>query len=259
MPRDRHQRQRRRPVTRSRRILRTIEAVVCCALLGAGGYWFYHFLQESEYFSVKIIRVQGNNVLDGEDVIAASGLSQEDNLLFLDISAVEDRVEAIPYVHTCRVSRRFPDLVILKVEERTPIATLLVGSRCFEVDAEGVVLRELSPTDPYVSPFIMRVEEVSLVEVGERLEAEDLRNALAVVQAFRGTQLSEQVTVSELAVYGEDDIRMICDELPFEIRWGRDDFAEQGKRLDILWRESDGVLPCKQYLDLRFGNDLACK
>ncbi len=65
--------------------------------------------------------------------------------------------------------------------------------------------------------------------------------------------------VDELAVYDDNDIRMYCATLPFEIRWGRGDYDVQARRLDILWQELEGRLPCTEYLDLRFGRDLACK
>jgi len=52
---------------------------------------------------------------------------------------------------------------------------------------------------------------------------------------------------------------MYCDELQFEIRWGRDDVVQQARNLDVLWQQRGADLPCTSYLDLRFGQDLACK
>ena len=78
-------------------------------------------------------------------------------------------------------------------------------------------------------------------------------------QAFEESRLHDVLTVSELAVYDADDIRMYCDEVPYELRWGRGHFERQVRRLEVLWSELDGVLGCTEYLELRFDRVLACK
>ena len=52
---------------------------------------------------------------------------------------------------------------------------------------------------------------------------------------------------------------MYCDELGFEIRWGRDHIDKQSKKLGIFWSNQNKNVSCKEYVDLRFGNDVACK
>ncbi|HIJ66215.1 MAG TPA: hypothetical protein HPP77_09735 [Candidatus Hydrogenedentes bacterium] len=75
--------------------------------------------------------------------------------------------------------------------------------------------------------------------------------------------MAGHVTVSEIAAPHEDHIRMYCDELPFEIRWGRRDFVNEAHRLDLIWRETGHMErvdpPCQEYLDLRFGNEPVCR
>jgi hypothetical protein len=52
---------------------------------------------------------------------------------------------------------------------------------------------------------------------------------------------------------------MFCDNLDYEIRWGRLDAREQAQTLDIFWRAEKGAPPCHEYLDLRFENEVACR
>ena len=100
---------------------------------------------------------------------------------------------------------------------------------------------------------------MDFVQEGEVLEQGNLRAAMALWRTFDASDLRNALTVSELAVYGTDDIRMYCDEVPYELRWGRGHIERQVRRLEVLWSELDGVLGCAEYLDLRFDRDLVCK
>ena len=191
--------------------------------------------------------------------MAASQITRADNLLFFDRVGACARVEAMPYVKECCLDRVFFDQVVLTVEERTPVVTLLESNRLFELDAEGVVLRQLPADAVNPGPLVTNVPGLGYVEPGQRLSEAAVKAALGVWGAFMGTSMAGDVTVSELAAFGKNEVLMYCDELPFEIRWGRGDFAERARRLDILWREKGGELPCTQYLDLRFDRDLACE
>lgn len=71
--------------------------------------------------------------------------------------------------------------------------------------------------------------------------------------------MAAQVNVSEISAARANEILMYCEELPFEIRWGRGDPVAQAERLDFLWNAKGGHLECAEYLDLRFDNDLVCR
>lgn len=220
---------------------------------------FGMFLIDSEYLRVRTIRVDGACQLDPQGLVAYSGITNKDNLLLLDVAAVQERLQALSYVRTCDVTRVFPDLVQITIEERYPLATLVVNNRSYLVDREAVVLRELDRGEEAVGPLICSVPDVAAVTEGQPVDAPALHAALEAWQAFATTEMAGEVTVSEIAALHPNDLQMICDELGYRIRWGRGEYEKQAERLDILWSEKDGCLPCREYLDVRFGMNLACK
>ncbi|MBI4556397.1 MAG: FtsQ-type POTRA domain-containing protein [Candidatus Hydrogenedentes bacterium] len=238
---------------------RALEGFICLGILGGGGYAFYLYMERSASLLVKTIRVEGANVLREEEILVKSGLSREDNLLLLDTEAVTTNILALPYVKTCRVTRVFPDTVNIQIEERVAVATLLVHNRMFELDREGVVLRELPAGSPPTGPFISEAPDLGYVEPGRQLSQRALVAALAVWEAFMTTTMAQEVNVSEIVALHENNVRMYCDELPYTVVWGRSNFVEEARRLDVLWRQVGGELACADYLDLRFDRDLACK
>lgn len=235
---------------------RALKAVVFLAVVGWGGYAFFAFARDD--YPVKEVRVQGARVLDPEYVVDVSGITVSDNLLVLDVQAVQERVEALPFVKSCLVKRIYPDNVLITLEEREAAAILMVHNRMFEIDAECVALREVFSGETQAGPLITVMPDLGSVDAGQHIDSPPLAAALSVWAAYARSAMVEDVTLSEIVVRGENDIRMYFDELPYEIRWGRKDFEKQAQRLDALWRELDKSLGCSEYLDLRFGRDVVC-
>lgn len=246
-----------RSVRRNARYLLVYALASACGMAALLG--LYQHVMESGRYRVKTIRIDGARLLSSEQIVQAAGVTNTDHIFFLSAGRIAERVLTLPYVKNCTVRRTFPDMVTIAISERTPVATLMVHNHPFEIDAEMKVLRELGPNEPHIGPLISQIPDLGDIDAGAQLQQVSLRTALDVWSAFSRTDMASEVTVSEIAAPGPNSIRMYCDELPFEIRWGRDDVPSQAKRLDILWKQKGMSLACVEYLDLRFGRDIACK
>ncbi len=244
---------------RARWFASLVQLLVCATILGAAGYGFYSFLEASDHFRVRTIVIEGAQALDEHDLVSVSGITRDDNLLFLDAQRVASHLEALPRVRHCEVIRLFPDRVAIRIEERTPVAAAQFHNQLFDIDAEGVVLRELKPHELPVGPLFSGIDGRTMVEPGDHLNHDAFQAAMTVWRAFSETRLARDMTVAEIHAADPHTIRMFCDELAFEIRWRRDGIADQAQRLDLLWREKGSALECQEYLDLRWGRDIACR
>ncbi len=236
-----------------------VELVLCLGIIGGSVYGFKSFAAESEYFLVKWIRVEGARILDDDTIRAATGITQESNILFLNPRAIQRRVEALPYIGGCRVTIVFPDTVVIRVGERMPYATLLAHNRCFAIDREGRILEEIALGQEFPGPLITNVPGIDSVDLGTTVAAPPLHSALDLWEAYSETEASSRLRVSELSAASVNDIRMYCENVPYEIRWGRGGYREQARRFDLLWQAKNGNIDCREYLDLRFGPDLVCR
>jgi cell division protein FtsQ len=241
-------------------VSRAGQVVLCFGLVIGLTYGFYRYLQVSPHFLVRSLEIRGAELLPDERVRAVAAITAADNVIFLNTNEVQRRLMQLPHVYACSVRRRFPDTIIIEIEERVPVATLLLNNHLLELDNEGMVLRELDPAAEHTGPFITDVSGLGYVEVGQQLEHPALLKALEVYEAFSALPIATEITVSEIAATAANAILMYCNELPFEIRWGRRPVAEQARDLHILWRaRKEDLRLCKEYLDLRFDNQLACK
>ena len=249
-------RRRNRKRLRDRFTVFLVEAVFGLGILGLCGFASYHYIVHTPYLLVKRLRIEGAMRVNEEDIRRTAGITDADNMLFLDVDEIERRIGDMPYIRRCSVQRAFPDVVVIKVEERAPAATLLSNNRLLEIDEEGVVLSELTRHTQENGPFITNVDGLGYVEVGDAVGLPALRNALAVWRAFSGVPMSREVSVSEIAALGPNEILMYCDNLNYEIRWGRAGFEGQARRLDLFWRSKRDKIQCNEYIDLRFDDKI---
>lgn len=238
---------------------RIIEVLLCVALIAWVGLKLSEYLKDSSKFALKHLRIEGIIALDEDAVMRKSELTTGDNLLFFDAKLIQERIEAMPYVKSCIISKAFPDTAILTIEERVPIGTLLLNGHAYEIDVDRVVLREFDSNEMPLAPFFSNVQGLEFVEIGDQVLQPALVAAVQVYNAFSAIEMSRDVTIAEISASDPTRIRMFCDQLPFELTWGRGNFDEQAARLDILWRQKGGSLTCLEYLDLRFGRELVCK
>ena len=68
-------------------------------------------------FSINDIYVTGNSVLKTEDVIAASGIKNGDNLFRMNTKKAEEKINALGYVEKVEVRRKFLADVEIKITE----------------------------------------------------------------------------------------------------------------------------------------------
>ena len=241
-----------------RRYLRRFCQVVgVLAMIFAAVYAVYRHATTSPQYVVPEVVVRGARTLSAEAIVAHSGITNEDRIFQIPVERVCQQLEALPRVKSCCVERFLPNKVRITIQERVAAATLLVRGRLFEIDNECFVLDELALGDECPGPLISGADSMQPA-VGKRLESAVLQVSLRVSEEFSRTDMSKDVTVAEIAAVSVNDIRMYCDELPFEVRWGRGDAHLQARRLDIWWEQVGAMSDFRQYVDLRFGRDVAC-
>jgi len=111
--------------------------VLALAILG-GAVWA---LLGSSLLVVKHEEVTGNRLLTAARVLAAAGIRPGTPIASVNTTAAAERVERIAQVRTARVTRSFPDTVVITVHERTPaLAVRGVGGYAL-IDGSGITVR----------------------------------------------------------------------------------------------------------------------
>lgn len=91
-------------------------------------------------FTVTSVDVQGIERMDPEPVYRIALEERTTALPLVDTEAVRDKLLDFGWVSDARVSRRYPDTLVIDIVEREPAALWQRDSRLMLVDAEGVIL-----------------------------------------------------------------------------------------------------------------------
>jgi cell division protein FtsQ len=93
----------------------------------------------SSVLTVRRVVVTGTGTLSDARITAAAKVPLHEQLVKVDLAAVQARVEAIPAVRSAAVSRSWPHAITIAVTERVPIAVVDRGTVLQAVDADGVL------------------------------------------------------------------------------------------------------------------------
>ena len=138
------------------RRLRILVMVLIAAFLVLLGW----FIAESPLLSVHKIQVLGAQHESVKQIQTVAGINRGTPLLRLPTSSIKNRVAALPWIDTVKVSRKWPNKIRIIVTERSPVAWVQVHHSEFAlVDSSGRVL-EVQKATPNGLPELIGIGNV---------------------------------------------------------------------------------------------------
>lgn len=101
-------------------------------------------LLASSMFGVRDVQVSGSALVSEQEVREAIGLGPDDALLTADTDAAAERVQQLAPVAEATVSRSLPSTLVVRITERSPVATVELDGESWVIDVEGVPYAEAS-------------------------------------------------------------------------------------------------------------------
>ena len=110
--------------------------IILALLLVAGFFVFVYF-----YATVDTISVRGNSRFTPEEIVNLSGLYTGRNIFLYDLDEAKAGVEKNTYIRCKKISRLFPNELLIQVDERKEFAAITAsGGTASIIDREGTVL-----------------------------------------------------------------------------------------------------------------------
>jgi cell division protein FtsQ len=97
-------------------------------------------------FRVRSVAVQGTRRMDPKPIYRIALDQRATALPLVDVTAIRERLLDYGWVKDARVSRRYPDTLVVDIVERAPAALWQDGDRLSLIDAEGHVLDKVAVT-----------------------------------------------------------------------------------------------------------------
>ncbi len=111
---------------------------------------------------------------------------QGQNIFFMDVATLKERIEASPRVASVSLEKQWPDQVTVNVVERTPVLLWHTAQGTYSVDKQGVVIASASETPganqlKTVVDTTGKVGKSGVIQPGVHLNSADIEFALAVL------------------------------------------------------------------------------
>lgn len=182
----------------------------------------------SRYFAADHLTVEGADRLTPARVLRIGGLEPGQNVVTMDTEAAERRLEADPWIASASVTTELPDTVVVRIDERAPVAAVRTLEGWDVVAVDGVVLDSASRAP--------RLPTITSVVPGQDLAALGAR-ALGVMD------ISLRATVTSLTVGADDVVRLVMDD-GVTVSYGTLDQPEskaQALAALLAWAEDTGA------------------
>jgi len=102
-------------------------------------YQIVSCLGQGTLFGLKALEVDGLRLMNGDDVLATSGLELGDNIFAIDLEAVEQRLQSVCWIERAVVVRKPPDRLTVGIVERRRLAWVELGET-YGIARDGVLL-----------------------------------------------------------------------------------------------------------------------
>lgn len=248
---------------RRKTIIRLIFAflflVVVCALI----IWSFYF----DYFRIKNINIEGNSFIEKEKIIeninsSISGkyfyLIPKNNILIASKKEIANNLlNNFLRVKSADVSKKLPDGLIIKIEERNPLALLCEDKNCFFIDDTGYVFEE----SPFFSgdifmKFIDQRNERNFSANTKILSEEEFRNLIN----FSESLSKDGIKISGVILKNEGLYEFHTSEEWYILLSQRSNYKVSFDNLKIALNEQiKEKRPELEYVDLRLQNKVFFK
>lgn len=207
-------------------------------LVALGALFYAVFL--SSFFQIKEIRISGNEKVLTEEI---AGFFGSGNILFFDADETSRIIlEKFQKIANLNIKKELPDILIVQIEERKPVAVFFKDENYFFIDQEGVIFEKISelPKDALIikgdEKFVQKERIEKILKINSNLK-DDLGVPLEEILIISETKLNAK-TLEGWEIYFN---------LEGDLDWQLEELAVVLK--EKIPSEERGNL---EYIDLRF-------
>jgi cell division septal protein FtsQ len=219
--------------------------IILLALIGAGVFGAQRLLNSVFFtnpdYAIHSVEVSSDGELGREVVLRAAQIDEGSNIFSINLSAVEDRLRALPQVEEVNVQRVLPDKLMIVTQERRPIAWIASADAnksgfnydtAYLLDRRGIALKPKGSAPEYMTlPIIIGVD-LSNVTVGQPIDREPVKAALELIRDCPEV-LQSRFQIATIDVSKEYSL-VVTDKQRSVVTFGPEDLIGQLRRLAML-------------------------
>ena len=211
-----------------RRWIPVAAAVLVLLLAGAGGAAAYSWLGRSAIFSLRLVDMNPCAHVSGDEITGIlKGVGQR-NIWSLSKEEIARRVQSHPYVREVAVRKAFPDKLVVRIEEREPVAMINLDA-LYYVDEQGGIFKRLTAYDAKNFPILTGFSRDDLMAK----DPVTIRNLKRTIDLLRHTETgSLSRNISEVHYDAQDGYTLVTRDHGLQFKIGTMAFPEAMQRVE---------------------------
>jgi cell division protein FtsQ len=225
-----------------RMFFKTAAGLTVLCIISTGFVLIYDLIIQCDYFKAKNLTITGNQMFSDKQIISQADLKKGVNIFSVNLSIVEKRLLAHPWIAEADISRELPSGINIRIKEHNAVAVVDLGRR-FLINNKGKLFKEFTTGDPGVLPVIngLRYSDISITpelrshgsgKSNMALYMKERSNPFdAVMDVLRLGQRAESVLpnklISKIMVDREIGITIYAFSKIKEIKLGYENYADK--------------------------------
>ena len=211
-----------------RRWIPVAAAALILLLAGAGGAAAYSWLGRSAIFSLRLVDMNPCAHVSGDEITGIlKGVGQR-NIWSLSKEEIGRRVQSHPYVREVAVRKAFPDKLVVRIEEREPVAMINLDA-LYYVDERGSIFKRLTAYDAKNFPILTGFSRDDLMAK----DPVTIRNLKRTIDLLRHTETgSLSRNISEVHYDAQDGYTLVTRDHGLQFKIGTMAFPEAMQRVE---------------------------
>ncbi|URN83662.1 cell division protein FtsQ/DivIB [Acetobacterium wieringae] len=168
----REQRRRQRKANKRKRIMKGLTTIlVILGVIGAISFGAYQAVNLG-IFNVAEIEVVGNEIVDTETVVKASGINVGESIFLIDVNQANYNINALMNLDELEISKIMPNKILIRMVESVPICAVNYDNKVYYLTEDKKLIEDgeyLRKTD---IPLIFGSDAVSISEIGKEVVVE---------------------------------------------------------------------------------------
>ncbi len=168
--------------------------IAAMIVIGLGWVTWHEALEKNSQFLLKSVVVNTEGTLTRQQIVSATGLTEDTNLLTMNLREVRAKIERLPQVKSAVIHRDYHGKLTLDVVQRLPVAWIECpklklfaarsGQGCL-IDAEGAPVPCEVITKAYLALPTIRFPDLSEALVGKPVPDLQVHAALRLMEKLR--------------------------------------------------------------------------
>lgn len=122
------------------------------SVMSLASIFIYDFICQSRMLNIKQIHLSGNLQTSQEEILAVAGLSQDQNILQVNLFAAQKKIAAHPWIAAASVKRNLAREVHISIIEEKPLAVVKIENLAdVLINTSGIPFKEYNPSQDRIS------------------------------------------------------------------------------------------------------------